>query len=73
MSSEKTYFTASEFTQTPDGSLCCPAGKKMNWYTSRYTDKSRGYEGRSYRADPKDCAVCELQRPPECKRTARTG
>ncbi len=22
----------------------------MNWHTSRYTDKSRGYEGRSYQA-----------------------
>lgn len=60
-SKKRKYFTASEFTQTPDGSLYCPAGKRMNWHTSRYTDKNRGYHGRSYRADPKDCAVCELR------------
>lgn len=52
-SKKRKYFAASEFTQTSDGSLYCPAGKKMNWHTSRYTDKNRGYEGRSYRADPK--------------------
>jgi transposase len=73
-SKKRMYFTASEFTQKPDGSLYCPAGKKMNWRTKRYADQNRGYEGRSYRADPKDCAVCELRS--RCirgkKATART-
>jgi len=73
-SKKRKYFAASEFTQKPDGSLYCPAGNRMNWHTSRYTDKNRGYEGRSYRADPKDCAVCQLR--PRCiigkKARART-
>lgn len=73
-SKKRKYFAASEFTQNPHGSLYCPAGKKMNWRTKRYRDHKHGYEGRSYRADPKDCAVCKLRA--QCirgsKATART-
>lgn len=73
-SKARKYFAASEFIQRADGSMYCPAGKKMNWRTQRFTDKNRGYQGRSYRADPKNCAVCELRS--RCirgkKATART-
>lgn len=63
-SKKRKYFAAREFTQAADGSLICPAGNRMNWHTSRYRDMRRGYTGRSYRADPKDCAVCALR--PRC-------
>jgi hypothetical protein len=60
-SKKRKFFAASEFSEQPDGSLVCPAGNRMNWHTSRYHDKRHGYSGRSYRADPKDCAVCTLR------------
>jgi hypothetical protein len=60
-SKTRKYLAASEFTESQDGSLYCPAGKKMNGRTKRYRDHKHAYEARSYRADPKNCAVCELR------------
>ncbi len=56
------YFSADEFhLDETTRTLICPAGKPMKLKCGNFQTGSKGYRGRSYVAQAKNCAVCELR------------
>ncbi len=56
------YFSADEFRlDQRSGTLMCPAGKPLKSSCPNWQDKSKGYQGMTYKGVVQHCRQCELR------------